>query len=994
MPRKTSMEDITRYRTLAEAIALRGQRDPDGRACVFIPEEGEHLAVSNGRLYDEIMSRAHGLTARGIGKGEIVLVALDHVPDLVACFWGAVCCGAVPSILNYWLPGSDADRYARDVGRMASAVRARAVVTLPELLAPMKSALAETGCIVLAAGDVVAGAGEAAVELPPVEEGDAALLQFTSGTTGAPKGLLFSHRAVLDHIAASVAAYGMTDDWVSVSWLPFYHDMGLIGHIRSLLHGDLFVAMAPRTWLRQPGLLMHAVHRYRGTLTNMPNFGFDYCTQRIRDEELAGVDLGSWRVITNGAEPVLPESMRRFAERFSAYGLRERVFAIGYGMAENICGISMTRPGDELDVDIVSAEGLHALRQAVTIAPGAPGARSVVSCGYPFRGVEIAIMNDDGRLLPDRYVGEIAVKSNTLFAGYHLDPEGAAGSFRDGWFLTGDLGYRAGGRLYVCGRTKDLIIVGGRNVQPHAVEDIAAAVAGNSAGRCAAIGVNDPDLGTEVPVLLIEKRRDMDGEAERRLAGMVRQAVSSELELALADVRFVPKGWLVKTTSGKLARAASRDRYLAEVPGARLDEAGAPPVDLFPGPIMGEVTRLFETVLGTGEIGPDDDFIRLGGDSLSALRLFVEVERRYGLKLPVDEFFERPTVAHLVELITRTGDEGGADCGLPGTSPVHDEYAADMGAALEHGTGPAYGTRLAFLTWLYRQRWSQRLFHRDIVRATRGFYALIEDPAQGESDAVQCAMLIRSPGGFQAQLLDRLRVNRPSYWTLKADTGPLERAYRAGKGVILAGRHAGLALLVREIARQRLSPAGYFSLKMAALFLPARAEVIPPRELKRSRLSAFLGQLLVAKRVLSGGGIVYILPDARDGLSRGIPVTLHGRLYRFKTGFAELALDTGAPVVPVSMGIDFPRREVTLSFLEPLDAGPADMPRAARIEGLVRQYVAYLGEEWRRWPGTVFMKHKLAHCDAPPAGRAAGSAASNLSNEKATGDGDGIRQGR
>jgi len=155
-------------------------------------------------------------------------------------------------------------------------------------------------------------------------------------------------------------------------------------------------------------------------------------------------------------------------------------------------------------------------------------------------------------------------------------------------------------------------------------------------------------------------------------------------------------------------------------------------------------------------------------------------------------------------------------------------------------------------------------------------------------------------------------------------------------------------------------------------------------------MSIFLGQLLAAKRVLALGGIVYILPDEQDGLSRGIPVPVHGRTRRFKTGFAELALDTGAPVVPVSMGIDVLRREVALSFLEPLDAGPAGMPRAARVEGLVRRYAAYLGEEWRRWPGTVFMKHKRAHCQAPPADAAAEGRDTGAGKDIGE-DGDGIR---
>lgn len=962
------MNEITRYRTLAEAISIRAQGNPDGRACVFLSEDGQPLTVSNGRLYDDMKSFALGLMARGIGKGEIVLIACGHGYEPATCFWGAVCCGAVPSILTYWIPGSDADAYARKVGRMAAAVRARAVITLPDLHSSMAAILENTDCLTFTAREVAEASTGMTVTLPEVEEGQVAFMQFTSGTTGAPKALQFSHRTILDHIAASAAAYRMTKDWVYVSWLPFYHDMGLIGHIRSLLHGDLFVSMAPRTWLRRPEMLLQAVHRYRGTLTNMPNFSFDYCAQRIRDEDLAGVDLSSWRVLTNGAEPALPASMQRFSERFAAYGLREGIFAIGYGMAENVCGISMTLPGEGLKVDWVSSEGLHVQRRAIPIDAGSPGARAVVACGYPFRGVELAILGDRGEQLTERDVGEIAVKSNTLFTGYYLDPDGAEVAFRNGWFLTGDLGYCADGQLYVCGRKKDLIIVGGRNVHPHAIENIAAGVFGESAGRCAAFGLDDQDLGTEVPVLVVERRRDMDNAAEERLIRRVRQYVSDELDIVLADVRTVPRGWLVKTTSGKLARAASREKYQKEGCDRRQTEAGPPAGEMTPEQIQELVIRLFQDVLGTGGIGPMDDFIKLGGDSLSALRLFVEIERRFGRKLPVTEFFQRPTAGHMAEILSRRDDgedeeESGAALPEPVTGSDEDMRETDLSAMKRPGF--TYEARLSFLTWLYGKRWAQRIFKQDIVRVTRSFYALLEKPAQSETEAVRCAMLISNPGGFQIQLLDRVLSNKPACWSLRLDMGPLERVSRGGKGVILVGRHAGLALLVRALALQRLKPNGYFSIKMAALFHSGGAEALPGRDLKRMRLSIFLDQLLIAKRVLSGGGIVYILPDARDGLSRGIRVPFHGRVRNFKTGFAELALETGSPVVPVSMGIDFPGREVTLAFLEPLDNGPADMPQAARVEGLVVQYAAYLREEWSRWPGTVFVKHKRAHCDAP-----------------------------
>ncbi len=981
------MNEITNYPTLVDAISSRKERDPYGLACVFLSEDGPARAVDNSRFHDDMKQCALGLMEQGVGGGETVLLALDHDYGLIRNFWGAVCCGAVPSVMTYWRAGSDPDAYARKIVRLAVAVQARAVITLPELCPVFTAALEKTGCMVIEARDPDEDRAGMAGSLPGIEPGQTALMQFTSGTTGTPKAIRFSHRAVLDHIATSADTYRMTRDWVYVSWLPFYHDMGMIGHIRSLLHGGLLVSMSPRDWLRRPEMLLRAVHEYRGTLTNMPNFSFDYCTRRIRDEHLAGVDLGSWRVITNGAEPVLPESMLRFSERFKAYGLRENVFAIGYGMAENVCGISMTTPGQALSVDWVSAEGLHAQGRAVPVEPGSPGARAVVSCGYPYSGIDLAVMDDRGERLAEREVGEIAIRSNTLFAGYYRAPEAEEGAFHDGWFRTGDIGYVAGGQLHVCDRKKDLIISGGKNVHPHAIESIAAGVFCESAARCAAFGVSDPGLGTELPVLVIERRRQPDDAEERELILRVRRQVGEELDLSLADVRMVPRGWLVKTTSGKLARAASRKKYIEEGYGHSPREFTFSPEDLAPDRLHRTVIRLFEMVLGAGGVGPDDDFIRLGGDSLSALRLFIEIEERFGRNIPAAEFFQRPTVRHMVEILSRDQDgeasEGpGPDdpwnaedmqsrpAGKPEMSLTdYNEELRETSLSGMKRSGFVYKSRLSFLTWLYGHGWARQMFKPGYTSLHRRFYALLENPVQSESDSARCALIIMSPGGIQKQLLNQLVLNKRSCWSLKVDMARLESAYRQGKGVIIAGRHAGIALLVRELALGRLKPNGYYFIKMAAGFLGQGGEALPPRELKRLRLSIFLDQLLIGKRVLSGGGIVFILPDAREGLSRGIPIIFHGRKRNFKTGFAELALETGSPVLPVSMGIDVHRREMTLAFLDPLDNGPGDTPHAGRVEGLVRQYAEFLREEWNRCPGSVFFKHIKAHLVIPPSGR-------------------------
>jgi fatty-acyl-CoA synthase len=980
------MDEIIPYRTLADALSLRRERDPQSPAFVFLSEDGQPLTVSNGRLHDEMKAIALGLRARGIGKGEVVLIACGHGYELVACFWGAVCCGAVPSILTYWHPGSDADAYARKVGRMAAAVRARAVITLPDLHSSMTAACADTGCLTFTVREVIEASTGMTETLPELDEEQIALLQFTSGTTSTPKAIRFSHRAVLDHVAAGAAAFRMTQDWVYVSWLPFYHDMGLIGHIRALLHGGMLVCMAPQTWLKKPVMLLLAIHRYRGTMTNMPNFSFDYCAQRIRDEDLAGVDLSSWRVLCNGSEQVRVASMQRFSERFAAYGFRSEALAVGYGMAENVMGISVTPPGGGINVDWVSTEALHTKNRAIPVEAGSADARPVAGCGYPYRGIDLAIVNEKYEHLPEREVGEIAVRSNTLFTGYYLDQEGAASVFRDGWFLTGDLGYCADGQLYVCGRKKDLIIVGGRNVDPHAIENIADGVFGHTAGRCAAFGLNDPDLGTEVPVLVIERRRDMDKAAEEQLIRRVRQLVLDELEINLSDVRMVPRGWVAKTTSGKIARAASRKKYLDERDDPAPGENRLSPDELTPVRVQQIVTHLFEIVLGTKGVGPDDDFIKLGGDSLSALRLFVEIERRFGRKVPAAEFFRQPTVRHLsmilcrcmngeaaAETVTPPGLAGAERQLQPGIKP-RLSFVRNSGSKKTNGLlgqkalDITYRFRLSFLAWMYGQRWVQRVVERDIVGPSRRFYALLEHPLQNVEEVIQCELVWESPGAIEKQLMEQVFIQKPGCWSLRLDMSSLERSYHKGKGVILAGRHSGLNKLVQKLTMERLKPGSFTVIGNVASFQPEGAAALSKTDRWRLKLSIFLNQLLNGKRTLTRGGIVLIMPDGHDGLSSCISLPFHGRMRDFKAGFAELALEADAPVIPVSLAVDVPKRQAAVLFLEPLDNGPADMPHPARVEGLVRQYVAFLKEEWNRCPGIVPLSQMRKHLDLPPYG--------------------------
>lgn len=979
------MAENTPYRTLIDSVSFRKRSNPQNRAFVLLSEDGQSQTINNEQFYQEMKHCAMRLAVKGIRPGEIVLLALDHGFELITFFWGTICCGAVPSVMAYWRPGSDAGVYAGKIERLASAVRARAVITLPELYSPITAAVAKIGCLVFTFQDIAKDSSDMIMILPEPEAEQTALLQFTSGTTSAPKAVTFSHRAVIEHVTASAQAYQMTKDSVYVSWLPFYHDMGLIGHIRALISGGMLVLMAPQTWLKKPEMLLQAIHQYRGTMANMPNFSFDYCTQRIHDEDLAGIDLSSWQVLSNGSEQVMPSSMQRFRERFAVYGFREEALAVGYGMAENVMGISATPPGQGLKVDWVLSEGLHSQNRAIPAKAGSPGARAVASCGYPYHGIELAILDDRGERLSERDVGEVAIRSNTLFIGYYLALEASEEAFQNGWFRTGDIGYCAVGQLYICDRKKDLIITGGRNIHPQAIENIATGAFKKFILRCAAFGLSDTRLGTEVPILLLERRTPIDDADEKQLLCRIRQQVSDELEVSLADVRMVPKGWLIKTTSGKIARAAIRNKYLAEGYNYQIEGPMLSLDELTPQRLRQILTHLFEKVLGVKGVGRNDNFVKLGGDSLSALRLLLEIEDRFGHEISAADFFKEPTVEHMTMIMSRRKNE--EDAVERKTPPwrhreqqlsnrvksqmslfFHDWSKIKNALIWQRIVGIIYKV---FLIWrrLCGRKWFQHSFNLKKVRLIQQFYASLETPVQSEKEAVQCGLICDVPKRIRKQQLKKQIYSYwPGHWTLKANMTTLERAYQKGNGVIIVGRHlrSYINRMVRETVLERLKPNGYTFIGRLQYFLPKRVKSLAVEEQQRLKLTIFLNQMIKSKRVLKRGGVVLILPDGKGGLSRKITVPLHGRIHGFRTGFAELAMETNAAVIPVSLAVDVRKRQVTISFLEPFNTGSTAMSHAERIKGLVKQYAAFLKQEWALYPGLVPFDRMRKHLDLPP----------------------------
>jgi len=329
--------------------------------------------------------------------------------------------------------------------------------------------------------------------------------------------------------------------------------------------GNLLVIMSPFDWVRAPQRLMQAVSRYRGSLVWLPNFAYNFCASKIRDRHMEGIDLSSLRAVTNCSEPMRDESHQQFYERFARFGLRQSALTTSYAMAENVFAVTQGGIHAPLRVDMIDRDQFQHERKAVKAQDGYPALR-MVSAGPVIRDTQIKAVDESGSTLPERWVGELVVRSNCMLSGYYNRPDETQKAFLDGWYRTGDYGYLADGEVYITGRKKDLMIIGGKNIYPQDIEAQAMQVKGVHAGRVVAFGVFDGLAGTEEAVVVAEVDTQDPDELEQ-IAAQIQASVTRGTAIALRTVHLVQLKWLIKTSSGKIARSANREKFLAELQG-------------------------------------------------------------------------------------------------------------------------------------------------------------------------------------------------------------------------------------------------------------------------------------------------------------------------------------------------------------------------------------------------------------------------------------------
>jgi fatty-acyl-CoA synthase len=557
--------------TISRRLLDLHAKHPDRAAIRMLLSPQPDTVITYHHLLRGAAGYARALEAAGVQPGEVVILILPHSTALVSAFFGAILRGAIPSIMPFLTEKLSPEQYRRSLASLFEVSQPAAAITYPAFESEVRQAVSPQGSprAVLLSDDIEPEEKIEPDRLAGIHRGEdeIAFLQHSSGTTGLQKGVALSHTALFRQLDRYAAALGFTADDRIASWLPLYHDMGLIaGFLMPVLCGAELILMSPFDWVRAPYRLMQAVSHYRATLSWMPNFAYLFCAQKIRARDLEGLDLSSWRGIINCSEPVHWKSHQAFAEKFQLYGLRENSLGTCYAMAENVFAVTQSRLGCPVATDTISQRAFITERVARPPAAGEPTLR-MLSCGRPLDGYEIRILDDARQEAPARALGEIALRTDCMLTGYFHRDDITTQAFLDGWYLTGDLGYLADGELYVTGRKKDLIIVGGKNVYPQDIEALAGEVTGVHPGRVVAFGIYDEDMGTEQVVIVAET--DMDPQSDswdqstQALSEAIRSVVNGGTDIVVRDVRIVKRGWLLKTSSGKIARSSNRDQYAA-----------------------------------------------------------------------------------------------------------------------------------------------------------------------------------------------------------------------------------------------------------------------------------------------------------------------------------------------------------------------------------------------------------------------------------------------
>jgi acyl-CoA synthetase (AMP-forming)/AMP-acid ligase II len=547
--------------TIAALLNARALGLGDTPFIHLLGDTGGEKVLSFSSLASGARQVAAALQARHVRVGDRVMLILPTGEAFLNCFFGALLAGAV-AVPAY--PPARQKNLTEYQDRLAALIKVAdptLIITFRQVRVLVEAAAFQAGgnARVL---EPEALQGETAQFQPPELKSDAlALIQFSSGSTGAPRGVKLSHRNLLANLASVLAVIQPTQQDVNCTWLPLYHDMGLIGGLlMPLFSGNPLVLMSPQAFLLDPKRWLWGMHHYKGTISTAPNFAYQLIASRVDDAEMEGLNLSHWRLALCGAEPVMPQTLDAVCARLGRFGFQREAILPVYGLAEAALGTVFPPVGRIALIDRVSVEALSLEGLAKAVEADDDQAGLFASVGVPLPGFEARVIGPGGHRLSDRHVGEVQLRGPSVMSGYFNDEESTRNAFDGDWLKTGDQGYLASGELYLVGRLKDVVMKGGRNYAPQDLEHAAEEVAGVRKGCTCAFGIPDAQTGTEAVVVVAETREPKA--AHGALCQEISDRVQARVGLRPNHVSLVPPGAIPKTSSGKLRRTHCKEQWL------------------------------------------------------------------------------------------------------------------------------------------------------------------------------------------------------------------------------------------------------------------------------------------------------------------------------------------------------------------------------------------------------------------------------------------------
>ena len=547
--------------TLIEILEWHVEQHPDRPHIQFYQDDGNGEVITYVQLQTGAEKVAASLQERGLKMGDIVAIMLPTGREYFFSYFGILMAGGIPVPIYPPAGPSQLEEHILRHTRILQNCLAKILITVPEVVPLahlLKSNVPSLEQIVSASKLLTSSLK---VVRPLLHSDDVAFIQYTSGSTGDPKGVTLTHANLLANIRAMGEAVNANSKDVFVSWLPLYHDMGLIGAwLGSLYFAALYVVMSPLSFLAHPQRWLWAIHRYHGTLSASPNFGYEYCLHRVKQSDFKGLDLSSWRAAFNGAEAVSPETLSRFTDNFSPFGFSKKAMMPVYGLAESSVGLAFPPLERGVLIDNIERDTFMQTGKALPAQADDSHALHFVSSGIPLREHQIRVVDLSSHELAERQEGQLQFCGPSSTSGYFRNAQKTQGLFDGKWLNTGDLAYIANGELFITGRIKDIIIRAGRNIYPDELEKAISNIQGIRKGCVVIFGSTDPNTATERLIVLAESRSE-DPHVQTQLRLEINELATDLIGTPLDEIVLAPPGSVLKTSSGKIRRSASRQMY-------------------------------------------------------------------------------------------------------------------------------------------------------------------------------------------------------------------------------------------------------------------------------------------------------------------------------------------------------------------------------------------------------------------------------------------------